>query len=74
MKDMVGNMSDGLVDFVVNGKASFSDFTRSILIDIAKVAAKKMFTSFAASLFADGGYFLVAKVCALLRGSFYFSF
>jgi hypothetical protein len=25
------------------------------LIDIAKVAAKKLFTSFAASLFADGG-------------------
>jgi lambda family phage tail tape measure protein len=55
MKNMVGSMSDGLVEFVVNGKASFSDFTRSILIDIAKVATKKLFTSFAASLFADGG-------------------
>lgn len=55
MKDMVGNMSDGLVEFVVNGKASFADFTRSILIDIAKVATKRLFASFAASLFADGG-------------------
>ncbi len=61
--DAVGNafkgMEDAIVSFVTTGKASFKDFARSILADMARIYARqlmlKIFSSFTAgaSLAAD---------------------
>ncbi|MGJ0125951.1 phage tail tape measure protein [Pantoea sp. RHCKP32] len=51
-------MEDSLVNFVVNGKASFKDFAKSVLSDLARIAARQALvgigTSLAGSLFSAG--------------------
>ena len=64
--DAVGNafkgMEDAIVSFVTTGKASFKDFARSILADMARIYARqlmlKIFSSFTAgaSLSADRAF------------------
>ena len=51
-------MEDALVSFVTTGKASFADFTKSILADMARIAARQAITGLAANLFSSvvGGY------------------
>lgn len=51
-------MEDSLVNFVVNGKASFKDFAKSVLSDLARIAARQALvgigTSLAGSLLSAG--------------------
>ncbi len=53
--DFTGTMFDGMTNalhsFVVNGKASFKDFTRSVLSDLAKIALQKAIVGIAGSMF-----------------------
>ncbi len=42
--------ADALAEFVVTGKANFSDLARSILVDLAKIAAKKAIMDIASSV------------------------
>lgn len=57
MTFVLGGMENALVSFVTTGKASFADFTRSILADLARIAAQKAIAGIAGSLFgaATGG-------------------
>lgn len=56
-------MEDAVAQFAVTGKASFADFTKSILADMARIAARQavtgIFSSLATSAIgaAVGGYF-----------------
>lgn len=53
-KSLFGNafssMEDSLVNFAVTGKASFADFTKSILADMARIAARQASSSLLSSL------------------------
>lgn len=57
------NMEDAVAQFAVTGKASFADFTKSILADMARIAARQavtgIFSALATSAIgaAVGGYF-----------------
>lgn len=57
MTSVLGGMENALVSFVTTGKAGFADFTRSILADLARIAAQKAIAGIAGSLFgaATGG-------------------
>lgn len=46
-------MEDSLVNFVVNGKASFKDFAKSILSDLARIAARQALVGLGTSLFTS---------------------
>ncbi|WP_051564695.1 phage tail tape measure protein [Pseudomonas monteilii] len=56
-------MEDALVQFTMTGKASFADFTKAVLADIARIAARQALAglagsvigSFAGSVFGGGG-------------------
>lgn len=56
-------MEDALVQFTMTGKLSFADFTKAVLADIAKIAARQALAglagsiigSFAGSMFGGGG-------------------
>ncbi|OIN45973.1 phage tail tape measure protein [Pseudomonas costantinii] len=57
-----GSMEDSLVNFAVTGKASFADFTKSILADMARIATRQASSALLGSLvgaatsyFAGGG-------------------
>ena len=52
-------MEDALVQFTMTGKLSFADFTKSVLADMARIAARQAITGIAGSLFgsAIGGFF-----------------
>lgn len=59
---LFNNMSDALDNFIDTGKFKFSDFARSIILDLAKIAAKaalsKIFTALGTAIFggkAAGG-------------------
>lgn len=52
----VESMSDGIVEFAVNGKAAFKDFVHSALIDLAKLALKRALIGFLGG-FSNGGAF-----------------
>lgn len=66
--NMLGGMEDALVEFAKNGKASFSDFANSVLVDLARIQARKavvglfgeagrLFSGLGSYFgFADGGY------------------
>lgn len=43
--DAFANMTDTITDFIMDGKASFSDFARSILKDIASIIVKSQITA-----------------------------
>jgi lambda family phage tail tape measure protein len=43
-------MEDAVVDFAVNGKASFSDFAKSIISDMARIAARQAASGLLSSL------------------------
>lgn len=58
MTSVLGSMEDALVSFVMTGKASFADFAKSILADIARIAAQKAIAGIAGSLFGGTGGFL----------------
>ncbi|MCU9949858.1 phage tail tape measure protein [Pseudomonas sp. PDM13] len=57
------NMEDAITQFVVTGKMSFADFTKSVLADLARIAARQavtgIFSSIASSAIGSmvGGYF-----------------
>lgn len=67
-----GNMEDALVSFAINGKATFADFTKAILADIARIAIRQaasgLFSSLAGS--ALGAYFGGGAGAAAGAGSF----
>ncbi|MEO8022092.1 phage tail tape measure protein [Polaromonas sp.] len=48
-------MEDALVDFVKTGKLDFKSFAQSILLDLARIQAKKAIAGIAGSLFGAGG-------------------
>ena len=77
------SMEDALVDFVINGKASFKDLVNSILADLTRIAVKKGITSYlaeglgsllggtsgaVASGWAHGGAFSGGKVLPFAKG------
>ncbi|HDY9206471.1 tape measure protein [Klebsiella variicola] len=43
--DAFANMTDTITDFIMDGKASFSDFARSIIKDIASIIVKSQITA-----------------------------
>ncbi|WP_342649081.1 phage tail tape measure protein [Pseudomonas sp. REB1044] len=53
------SMEDAVASFATTGKLSFSDFTKSVLADMARIAARQAITGLAGSLFgsAVGGLF-----------------
>ncbi|MBI6895733.1 phage tail tape measure protein [Pseudomonas putida] len=53
------SMEDAVANFAISGKLSFSDFTKSILADMARIATRQAVTGIAGSLFgsAIGGFF-----------------
>lgn len=53
------SMEDAIVQFAMTGKLSFADFARSILADMARIAARQAITGIAGSLFgaAIGSWF-----------------
>lgn len=53
------SMEDAVVNFAMTGKLSFSDFTKSVLADMARIATRQAITGIAGSLFgsAIGGFF-----------------
>ncbi|MBB1617105.1 phage tail tape measure protein [Pseudomonas sp. UMC65] len=46
-----GSMEDAIVQFAMTGKFSFADFTKSILADMARIAARQAASSALSSLF-----------------------
>jgi len=54
---VTSHMSDSLANFVMTGKLNFKDLTKSILSDLAKIAAEKMVAGMAEAMFANGGAF-----------------
>ncbi|OQR30255.1 phage tail tape measure protein [Pseudomonas sp. Bc-h] len=64
------SMDDAIDTFVTTGKFSFSDFTRSILADMAKIAARQASSSLLSSLFGAGlNYFTGGGGNGLAAGS-----
>lgn len=53
------SMEDAIANFAITGKLSFSDFTKSVLADMARIATRQAITGIAGSLFgsAIGGFF-----------------
>lgn len=52
------SMEDAIVNFAMTGKLSFADFTKSILADMARIAARQASSSLLSSLVGAGaGYF-----------------
>ncbi len=53
------SMEDAVANFAITGKLSFSDFTKSVLADMARIATRQAITGIAGSLFgsAIGGLF-----------------
>ncbi|MCX5511199.1 phage tail tape measure protein [Pseudomonas sp. BJa3] len=53
------SMEDAVANFAITGKLSFSDFTKSVLADMARIATRQAITGIAGSLFgsAIGGFF-----------------
>ena len=45
-----GSMEDSIANFVLTGKASFADFTKSILADMARIAARQASSAMLGSL------------------------
>lgn len=80
LQGAVFELGDAFADFVVTGKASFADFTRSVLNDLAKILARfaimqtlKAFIPGGSALgsflgFADGGVFAKNKVVPFAYG------
>jgi len=66
--NMLGGMEDALVEFAKNGKTSFKDFANSVLVDLARIQARKAVVGLFGEAgrlvsglgsyfgFADGGY------------------
>ncbi|XSS65409.1 phage tail tape measure protein [Pseudomonas sp. B11] len=57
-----GSMEDAIVQFATTGKFSFADFTKSVLADMARIAARQAASSALSSLFgmaasSAGSYF-----------------
>lgn len=62
-------MEDGLVNFVMTGKLSFSDLARSILEDLARMMIKQaMFNAMASMKSSSGGGFFGSILGALAGG------
>lgn len=53
------SMEDAVANFAITGKLSFTDFTKSVLADMARIATRQAITGIAGSLFgsAIGGFF-----------------
>ena len=53
------SMEDAVANFAITGKLSFSDFAKSVLADMARIATRQAITGIAGSLFgsAIGGFF-----------------
>lgn len=54
-ENTIDGMADTLTDFVIEGKASFSDFSKSVLSDLARIAVQKQIAGIAGSLFSESG-------------------
>ncbi len=56
-KALFGNafssMEDAVANFAISGKFSFSDFTKSVLADMARIATRQAITGIAGSLFGS---------------------
>jgi len=65
----VNDFGDAFADFVATGKASFSDLTRSILQDLARIFAKKALFQALSAIPGVGGFLgLGAKNGAVVKG------
>jgi len=59
---MMGNMSNAMTDFVMNGKASFKDFARSIIADIMAIYVRSQILNLLqAALGGFGGFSSAGK-------------
>ncbi|WP_430310177.1 phage tail tape measure protein, partial [Pseudomonas sp. PONIH3] len=47
------SMEDAIANFAITGKLSFSDFTKSVLADMARIATRQAITGIAGSLFGS---------------------
>lgn len=52
------SMEDSVVNFAITGKGSFSDFTKSILVDMAKIATRQASSAVLGSLFGAATSYL----------------
>lgn len=73
-KSLFGNafssMEDAIANFAVTGKLSFSDFTKSILSDLARIATRQASSALLSSLFGVGlSYFGGGSGNGLAAGS-----
>ncbi|MEE5149109.1 phage tail tape measure protein [Pseudomonas alliivorans] len=65
-----GSMEDAVADFAVSGKFSFSDFTKSIISDMAKIATRQASSALLGTLFgAATSYFTGGASAATSAGS-----
>ena len=75
----VSDFGDAFADFVVTGKASFADFTKSVLSDLARIFAKAALFKTLSLIpgvgsflglagFADGGVFAKNKIVPFAYG------
>ncbi|QYC96796.1 tail tape measure protein [Stenotrophomonas phage BUCT626] len=72
-KDLMTNAfkgaEDAFVRFVTTGKFSFSDFARSIIADLARIAAQKAIAGIIGSLFPGGGMGMAVNQSISTAGS-----
>ena len=64
-----GSMEDAVVNFAMTGKASFSDFTNSVLSDIARIAARQALVGLGTSIFSAAGGMFSGGAAASASGS-----
>ncbi|VVO93734.1 hypothetical protein PS732_02494 [Pseudomonas fluorescens] len=62
-------MEDAVVNFAITGKGSFSDFTKSILADMARIATRQASSALLSSLVGAGASYFGGAAAASSAGS-----
>lgn len=74
---LTSNMEDAIVNFVTTGKASFNDFARSVLEDLARIAAQMaimaLFKTLTGGLFSQGAAIAGGQTIAFAKGDVFFT-
>lgn len=63
------SMEDAVVNFAITGKGSFSDFTKSILADMARIATRQASSALLSSLVGAGASYFGGATAASSTGS-----
>ncbi|WP_395602432.1 phage tail tape measure protein [Pseudomonas sp. A1230] len=63
------SMEDAVVNFAITGKGSFSDFTKSILADMARIATRQASSALLSSLVGAGASYFGGAAAASSTGS-----